>query len=204
MRKVTYGGAISLDGYLAGPGQAIDWLRWSDEAAKLGAESFKGVDTMLMGRKTFEAGQRMGGGPKMKGVTTYVFSRTMDDSELRSRLSPGQRAPELVGEDVAAFVRRAKNEDGGDILVMGGGELGSALLEAGLVDEVGLSIHPILLGGGISAFLPFTHRVELELIEARPIARECVLVRYRVAGKPQGNVGQIRADRSACPERPRR
>jgi dihydrofolate reductase len=63
----------------------------------------------------------------------------------------------------------------------GGGELGSAILEAGLVDEVGFSIHPVLLGGGTPAFLPLDARVELELIEARPIARECVLMRYRVA-----------------------
>ena len=61
MRKVTYGGAISLDGFLAGPDDALDWLRWSDEAAELSAESFRGVDAMLMGRKTFEAGQKLGG-----------------------------------------------------------------------------------------------------------------------------------------------
>jgi dihydrofolate reductase len=63
---------------------------------------------------------------------------------------------------------------------MGGGETGSVLLEAGLVDEGGFSIHAVLLGGGTRAFLPFTRRIELELIEARAIARECVLVRYRV------------------------
>ena len=64
---------------------------------------------------------------------------------------------------------------------MGGGELGSALIEAGLVDEIGLSVHPVLLGGGTPAFTPFSRRIGLELIEARPIARECVLLRYRVS-----------------------
>jgi dihydrofolate reductase len=175
MRKVTYGGAVSLDLYLAGPGEAIDWLRWSDDSAKIAAESFKGVDTMLMGRKTFEFGQKMGGGPTLRGVTTYVFSRTLE------RL-PDTADAVLVREDVADVVRGWKGEPGGGILVMGGGELGSALIEAGLVDEIGLSVHPILLGGGIPAFRPMKRRAELELIEARPIARECVLVRYRVAG----------------------
>src|SRR5215218_10246538 len=173
MRKVTYGGAISLDGFLAGPGEALDWLRWSDDAAKLSAESFRGVDTMLMGRKTFEAGQRMGGGPVIKGVRTYVLSRTLE-------ALPERPDYELVREDVGEFVRRLKAEDGGDILVMGGGELGSALIEALLVDEIGFSIHPVLLGGGTPAFLPFSRRVELELFEARPIAGECVMVRYSV------------------------
>jgi dihydrofolate reductase len=173
MRKVTYGGAVSLDGFLAGPGEAIDWLRWSDDAAKLSQESFRGVDAMLMGRKTFEFGQKMGGGPALKGVTTYVFSRTLE------RLPEGADGV-LVSDDAAGFVRRLKAEEGGGIIVMGGGELGSALLEAGLVDEVGLSIHPVLLGGGTPTFLPFSRRIALELIEARPIARECVMVRYRV------------------------
>ena len=78
MRKVTYGGAISLDGYLAGPNEEIDWLRYSDDTARIIKESFRGVDTMLMGRKTFEFAQRMGGGPPMKGVTSYIFSRTLE------------------------------------------------------------------------------------------------------------------------------
>ena len=179
MRKVTYGGAISLDGFLAGPDEAIDWLRWSDDAAKIAAESFKGVDAMLMGRKTFEFGQKMGGGPKLTGVTTYVFSRT---------LAAVPEGTELVREDAADFVRRLKSGEGastslrtgGGILVMGGGELGSALIEAGLVDEIGFSVHPVLLGGGVPALRPMARRVELELVEARPIAKGCVLMRYRV------------------------
>jgi dihydrofolate reductase len=173
MRKVTYGGAISLDGFLTGPGESIDWLRHSKETSRIAAESFKGVDAMLMGRKTWDFAQKMGGGPPMKGVTTYVFSRTLE------RLAEGAKA-ELVNEDAADFVRRMKAEEGGNIVVMGGGELGSALLEAGLVDEIGFSVHPVLLGGGVPAFTPFSHRIALELAEARGIAKDCVLVRYRV------------------------
>jgi dihydrofolate reductase len=127
---------------------------------------------MLMGRKTFEFAQRMDGGPVPKGVTTYVFSRTLD--------SVPEGAGVLVREDAADFVRRMKGEPGGGIVVMGGGALGSALIEAGLVDEIGFSVHPVLLGGGTPAFHPFSRRIALELIEARPIARECVLLRYRV------------------------
>jgi dihydrofolate reductase len=64
---------------------------------------------------------------------------------------------------------------------MGGGELGSALIEAGLVDEIGLNVHPVLLGGGIPAFRPMARRVEYELVEARAMARGCVLLRYSAA-----------------------
>jgi dihydrofolate reductase len=174
MRKVTYGGAISLDGYLAGPNEEIDWLRYSDEVAEIMQESFRGVDTMLMGRKTWEFGQKMGGGPPMKGVTTYVFSRSLTE------VSGGAQ---LVGSDAADFVRDLKATEGGDILVMGGGELGTSLVDAGLVDEIGFSIQPVLLGGGIPAFRDLSHRVELELVETRAIKPGCVLVKYTVVNR---------------------
>ena len=173
MRKVIYGGAVSLDFYLAGPGETIDWLRWSEESPAIMKESFKGVDAMLMGRKTYEFAQRMGGGPPHPGIRAYIFSRSLESIAERPDY-------ELVREDVAEFVRRAKAEPGGDILVMGGGEIGSALLDAGLVDEIGFSIHPVLLGGGAPAFLPFGRRIDLELIEARPLSSQCVLAKYRV------------------------
>lgn len=174
MRKVTYGGAISLDGFLAGPSEAIDWLRWSDDSAKIAVESFRGVDAMLMGRKTFEFGQKMGGGPPTPGVTTYVFSRTLE-------ALPKGADGVLVREDAAGFVARLKEQEGGDIILMGGGELGSALIEAGLVDEIGLNVHPILLGGGIPAFRPMARRAQFELVEARAMAKGCVLLRYQAA-----------------------
>ena len=176
MRKVTFGGANSLDNFLAGPGESLDWLRWSDDSTKISAQTFKGVDTMLLGRKTWDFAKDKTGGPMPKGVTTYVFSRTLEEIE-------GRPGVELVRGDAADFVRRLKGEKGGDILVMGGGDLGSALIEAGLVDEIGLNIHPVLLGGGAPVFHAFSRRIDLKLIEARPIARECVLVRYRVPNR---------------------
>ena len=171
MRKVTYGGAVSLDFYLAGPNEEIDWIRSSDDVAEIMKESFRGVDTMLMGRKTWEFAQKMGGGPPMKGVATYVFS-----SSLKEVAGDAQ----LVSTDAPDFVRDLKAREGGDILVMGGGELGTSLIDAGLVDEIGFSIQPILLGGGIPAFRELSQRVELELVETRAIKPDCVLVKYRV------------------------
>jgi dihydrofolate reductase len=107
----------------------------------------------------------------MKGVTTYVFSRT---------LGSVPQGMQLVREDAAEFLRALKAKPGGDIVVMGGGELGTALLEAGLVDEIGLNIHPLLLGGGTPTFRAMAKRLDLELIEALPIREACVLLRYRV------------------------
>lgn len=171
MRKVTYGAAVSLDGYIAGRNEAMDWLRWSDDAAAIMRESWKGVDTMLIGRKTFDFGQRSGGGGP-SGIKTYLFSRTMTEAPAGA---------ELVREDAAGFVRTLKESEGGDIILMGGGELAAVLIEAGLVDDIGLGVHPLLLGGGAPMFPEMALRIELELIETRTIQHDCVLVRYRVA-----------------------
>jgi dihydrofolate reductase len=172
MRKVTYGGAVSLDGFIAGPGESIDWIRQSPETAELMKAMWSSVDTMLMGRKTYEFAVRMGGPIQWGDVRTYVFSSTL------SEVSGGAT---LFSGDAAGFVRELKAREGGDIVVMGGGELGSALVEAGLIDEVGFTIQPVLLGGGTPAFQPLRSRVALELIEERAMGKGCVLVRYRVA-----------------------
>jgi dihydrofolate reductase len=174
MRKVTYGAAVSLDGYIAGPDEAIDWLLWSDDVTSISAESWKGVDTILMGRKTYELAARngSGGGGSLK-MTTCIFSTTMTEAP---------DGAELVREDPAGFVRSLKAQPGGDMIVLGGGELASVLIAGGVVDEVGLNLHPVLLGGGVPMFAPGCGRVSLEMIEARPIARGCVLLMYRVAG----------------------
>lgn len=63
---------------------------------------------------------------------------------------------------------------------MGGGELAQSLLAAGLVDQIGLNIHPILLGQGIPTFRNFPIRVKLALTECRPIAGGCILANYNV------------------------
>lgn len=171
MRKVTYGGANSADNFIAGPGEAIDWLHMTKDVQDIIRESWKGVDTMLMGRKTWEFGQKMGGGPAMPGIRSYVFSRTMTEAPAGA---------ELVSGEAVEFVRALKAQPGGGIIVMGGGELGTALIEGGVVDEIGINIHPLLLGGGTPLFREMSRRVELELIETRAIAEGCVLVRWRV------------------------
>lgn len=174
MRKLTWGAAVSLDLYLAGPDEAMDWLRWSDDAAAISAASWHGVDTLLMGRKTYEFAARSGGGGDAgeAKIRTFIFSATMAEAPAGAT---------LVREDAAGFVRALKQGEGGDIICMGGGALASALIEAGLVDEIGLNVHPILLGAGTPFFRPMAGRAEFALAEARAIARDCAFLRYRLA-----------------------
>ena len=85
-----------------------------------------------------------------------------------------------MSELCALLIRRLKEEEGKDICVMGGGLLAKSLFEAGLIDEVGLNIHPVLLGSGIPLFLEMNRRIDLELIASKPFENGCVYVLYRV------------------------
>ena len=172
MRTVIYGGACSLDGFVAGPGGAMDWLHFSKDVQAVMARSWAGADAVLFGRKTWQGAAARGGGGAMPGVSAYVCSRTLS-------AVPGGGA-ELVQEDAGAFVRALKARPGKDILVMSGGNLARSLFEAGVIDEVGLNIHPVLLGSGIPAFLDAGMRINLELKECRQMDGGCVLVTYRV------------------------
>jgi dihydrofolate reductase len=173
MRKVTFGGANSLDNYLARADHSVDWLLWSEEVAGVMADFWMTIDTVLMGRKTYEVALQKGqGGGSYPGTTTYVFSRTL-------KQGPDENAI-IISEDAAEFVRDLKKQDGKDICLMGGGELAKSLFEAGLIDEIGFNIHPVLLGSGIPLFHPMSRQIDLELLACKTFKSGCVLVTYRV------------------------
>ncbi len=175
MRKVTFGGANSLDNYFARKDDSVDWLMWSDETAEIMANYWKTIDTILMGRRTYEVALKQtkkGKGNPYPEIKSYVFSRTIT--------APKDKSVEIVRDDPATFVRELKNRDGKDICLMGGGLFARTLFEADLVDEIGFNIHPVLLGSGIPIFHEMSHQIDLELIECRPFTNGCVLVRYRV------------------------
>ncbi len=174
MRKVTYGAACSLDGFIAGPGAEMDWLHFSKDVEALIAAYWKTIDVVLMGRKTWSHAAEQGGyGAASSGkMKTYVFSRTMNQNP-----APGV---ELVTTDAGDFVTTLKRRKGRGICVMGGGELARSLFQAGVIDEVGLNIHPVLLGAGVPLFPEIGRRVNLELLESRTLDGGCVLANYRV------------------------
>lgn len=176
MRKVIYGGACSVDGFVADRSGAIDWLHWSKDVEQIMARSWAETDTVLMGRKTWEVAMAAGGGGEMPGVTidgTYVFSRTLTAVSGKNTT--------LVSDDAAGFVARLKRRPGKNIMLMSGGNLASSLLQAGVVDEVGLNVHPLLLGAGVPAFVDTGTRIKLRLLECRPLDGGCVFVNYAVS-----------------------
>lgn len=174
MRKVIFGGANSLDNFIARKDGAVDWLLFSKDVQKIMKDMWENIDTVVMGRKTYEVAQRMGGGSGgYPGVKTYVFSRTIK--------KPNRKKLLFVNEDAAAYVQRLKEEEEGkDICVMGGGVLAKSLFEADVIDEIGFNIHPVLLGSGIPLFYEMSRQIDLELKECKQLSSGCVLLTYKI------------------------
>jgi dihydrofolate reductase len=177
MRKVTFGGANSLDNFIARPDGAVDWLLWGEESGQIMKEYWANIDTIIMGRKTYDVAMQMTRkGGKIKNpygdIKTYVFSRTLEPGE--------QNGVVVVNDDPSEFIRDLKQQDGKDICMMGGGELARDFFEAGLIDEIGFNIHPVLLGEGIPLFHTMSRQINLVLIECRPFKNGCVYVLYKV------------------------
>jgi len=77
MRKVVFGGANSLDNYLARPDHWVDWLLWGEEVAAITAAFWPTIDTVVMGRKTYEVAAKNGQANGYPRVANIVFSRTL-------------------------------------------------------------------------------------------------------------------------------
>jgi dihydrofolate reductase len=155
-RRVLLFIATSLDGYIAGPGGSLDWLFTDDD---YGYDTFiEGVDTLAMGRNTFETVLGFGEWP-YSGLNTWVFSRRENPT-----LDPRARYTSAAPSEWLANVAR---EPGKNIWVVGGGELIQSFLDARLVDEMTISVHPIVLGGGTPLFPQGSRRHKLRLVQQR-------------------------------------
>ena len=175
MRKVVYALTNSLDNFIARADGGYDWILMGDEVMNEFPKFFERFDTVLVGRKTYDVSLTQGqdggqGETGFMGMKTYVFSRTIKESPNA----------ELVSGDAGEFVRGLKNEGGKDIWLMGGGELAASLFKENLIDEIGLTIQPILLGSGIPLFPEIGRQVDLELAECRRYENGLVGVTYRV------------------------
>ena len=171
MRTVTYGAASSADGFIAAADGSYDWITFSKDAESIMRDYWQRIDTLLMGRKTWDvAKEHKGGG--MPGVHSYVFSRTLESIK--------RKGVTLVKDDAVEFVRDLKERPGKDICVFGGGDFARSLFAAGMIDEVGFNMHPVLLGSGIPLFLDAGRRINMELKECRAVGGGCVYVVYQV------------------------
>ena len=170
MRNVVLGLGISLDGYIARPDGAVDFLFMPKDYSM--APFFATSDTAIMGRKTLDVALKMSGGSYKWDMPTYVFSRT---------LPPGKRdGLEFISRSPATLVAKLRRRPGKDIWMMGGGELAREFLRADLIDELHLGIVPTLLGEGIPLFPAGFPQRNFKLVENRTYSKGLVVLKYQV------------------------
>jgi dihydrofolate reductase len=170
MRRVQYRVAASLDGYIAGPNGEIDWIV-NDPNVDF-ASLYASVDTVLLGRRTYELTQQPGAPAWPAGWRVYVFSRTLDPA--------AHPAVTVVSANASAAIAALRSEAGRDIWLFGGASLFASLLAAGLVDQVEVLIMPVLLARGIPLVAPEAPRARLTLIRSDVYASGIVSLRYDV------------------------
>jgi dihydrofolate reductase len=175
MRKLILGLAVTLDGYIEGPNGEYDWC-FTDQDYGLN-EFFARVDAIFIGRKSYEIAQQHAENnngemiPHMPAMTEYVFSKT---------LKTVKEGAVLISEDSMTEVRRIKELPGKDIWLYGGAEFSDALMKEGLVDELWLSVHPILLGGGKALFRKQSNRTKLTLLKSKTYETGLVSLCYSI------------------------
>lgn len=145
---------MSLDSYIADPNGGYDWIVMDPEIDF--DALFKRYDTVLMGRKSYDAARQSGHG--MPGPKTYVFSKTLQQSGVPDA---------TLSDDLKKTVTELKKMKGKDIWLWGGGELFRSILEEKLVDEIEVAVIPVLLGGGVPLLPRTKTRARLKLKEQR-------------------------------------
>jgi dihydrofolate reductase len=172
MRPIRYHVAMSLDGYIAGPNGEADWIP-SDPEIDFGA-LWSRFDTLLMGRRTFQAA--VGAGGSMGEKSVVVASRT-----LRPEHYPKVT---ILSSNLEAALIDLKSQPGKDIWLFGGGSLFRSLLEARLVDTIEVAVIPILLGGGIPLLPPPAPQARLRLVSSKAYRSGVMALEYRIEHSP--------------------
>jgi dihydrofolate reductase len=168
MRKIILNLAVSLDGFIEGPNGEFDWCMTDQDYGM--TEFMNRVDTILFGRKSYELLIKMDP-TAYPDKAKYVFSHTL----------PIVPAPvHLVSGDVTKVVEQIKSQPGKDIWLFGGANLTTRFINAGLIDELQLSIHPLLLGKGKPLFSGIESRVPYTLIDTKTYATGLLQVFYQL------------------------
>lgn len=172
MRKVILYIAASLDGYIAKPNDDLSFLSIVEETGQdYGyGEFIKTVDTVILGRKTYDWVMTQVPEFPHADKQTYVVTRTP---------KAGSEKLTYYSGDLKQLVTELKKKEGRDIFVDGGAEIANIFMRDGLIDEYIVSIIPILLGGGVRLFADGRPEQQLNLISSKQFNKGLVQLRYR-------------------------
>ncbi|KUP04946.1 hypothetical protein Q75_13905 [Bacillus coahuilensis p1.1.43] len=166
---------MSLDGYIAEKDGGIDWLHEMESVGEgdNGYEDFYNrIDTVLMGKKTYDQVMSFVQEFPYPGKKAYVFSRSTTGQD---------KHVEYVNEDIGSFTESLREKAGQDIWMVGGSDLLHDFIKEGLIDELIITLIPIILGAGVPLFKHQAAPIPLKLIRTKPYG-EFVQVHYEVKG----------------------
>jgi dihydrofolate reductase len=186
---LIYSMGVSVDGFIADREGGFGWTVPSDEQFRFHVAQVSELGAYLCGRRLYETMLPWETDPSMRQTELYdafadvwcalpkvVFSRTLASVQGNARLAEGS-----VAQEAAAAVEGTDKD-----VAVGGAGLAAQLIELGLVDELRILRHPVLVGGGTPLLPPVTEDVPLELIETRTFASRVIYERYRRAPRPAG------------------
>jgi dihydrofolate reductase len=165
--KKTLHMAVSIDGFVAGPGGDISWVSKAD--FKLFEQRYKEAGSIIMGRTTFDEFDNPD--YPFDDITTVVLTTGKD--------KPGHKSAMFTSTPAEA-IAAAKSKGHARVLLAGGGKTNAAFLKAGLIDEIYLTVHPIALGQGIRLFEGADAPAQLKLVSVSHLENELVQLHYGV------------------------
>ena len=178
--KVVVNRAMSLDGFIAGPGHAMNWI-FDFMAPDAFPEIAAATGAYLVGRRTYEVGNRMHAGKERGSASsgeTYPFSGPVFLLTHRPLEPPNPDVTILTG-DIGEAVATALDAAGGKNLEILGADVAGQCLQRGLVDEILVYVLPVLLGDGIRFSSPGLARIDLEPVSSTRSGAVTIL-RFRV------------------------
>lgn len=186
MRNVVLFMHTSLDGFVSGPGGALNWIPYNEELEKYAAGIVNTVGSSLYGRTTYEmmrgywptmlnnpsaSKYEMNHAQWVENIEKIVFSTTMKTVDWNNtRLISGN-----IAEEVAAL----KNQPGKDLVVFGSPSLAHTFIDMDLIDEYQLTISPVILGSGVPLFTGSKEKIELKLVSSQILSSGVVGVHYK-------------------------
>jgi dihydrofolate reductase len=184
MRKIFLFMNTSLDGYYAAPDGSLDGFHHRDDRFEaFQAEQSRVVDTILLGRKTYEMMRSFWPTEQAAslnpGVAEFMNSRTKVVVTRQSGYQPGWQNVQVIGTEVMGEVRRLKDQPGGEIIIMGSNDLSRSLVQAKLIDELQILVNPVLLGNGLTLFQGLAEIVELKLVGSQAFPSGKILLTYQ-------------------------
>lgn len=175
MRKIRLYSAMSLNGRIARADGSVDWLEAipNPDGTDYGYAAFyEEIDTTIQGYKTYQQLLSWDIPFPYSGKTNYVLTRKTEVEDTEEVT--------FIKEEPTAFIQNLKRQEGKDIWLVGGGEINTLLLNAGLIDVLDIFIMPLILAEGIEVFGGIPEETSLKLTQSRTFASGALRMTYTV------------------------